>query len=111
MTKALVLMRKRAGMGAEDFRRHLEETHLPLVAKLPGLQRLVMNHVLGSADGAPPPYDAISEDWFESAEVMQAAFSGPQGQALAADVPNFVDPAQLGLLIVEEVEVVAARES
>jgi uncharacterized protein (TIGR02118 family) len=91
-------------MSAEDFRRHLEETHLPLLAKLPGLQRVVNNHVLASVDGSPPPYDLIGEAWFPSAEAMQAAYGGPEGQAVATDVPNFVDPAQIRILIVEEAE-------
>jgi len=104
MSKVIVLMRKRAGMNAEDFRRYLEDTHVPLLAKLPALQRVVNNHVLASADGSPPPYDLIGEAWFPSAEAMQAAYGGPEGQAVIADVPNFLDPAELRILIVEEAE-------
>src|SRR2546423_8888352 len=109
MSKAIVLMRKRAEMDAEEFRRYLEQSHVPLIAKLPGLQRLVINYVLASADGSSAPYDAIAEDSFPSPEMMQAAFSGPEGQALIADVPNFLDPAQLRILIVEEAEVFSAE--
>jgi uncharacterized protein (TIGR02118 family) len=104
MSKVIVLMRMRPGMNAEDFRRYLEDTHVPLLAKLPGVQRLVNNHVLASADGSPPPYDLIGEAWFSSAEAMQAAYAGPEGQAVMADVPNFLDPAELRILIVEEAE-------
>jgi uncharacterized protein (TIGR02118 family) len=104
MSKAIVLMCKRADISAEDFRRHLMETHIPLLAKLPGLQRVVNNHVLASVDGSPPPYDLIGEAWFPSAEAMQAAYGGPEGQAVVADVPNFLDPAQIRILIVEEAE-------
>lgn len=99
-------MRKRSGISDEDFRRHLEETHVPLLAKLPGLQRLVNNHVLATVDGSPPPYDLIGEAWYPSAEAMQAAYAGPEGEAVIADVPNYVDAAQLRILIVEEAEAV-----
>jgi uncharacterized protein (TIGR02118 family) len=104
MTKVMVLDRKRSDMGADDFRRHLDEVHLPLVARLPGLRRLVANHVVASADGSTPPYDAVMEDWFESMEAMQAGFAGPEGQAVGADLPTFADPEQLRILVVQEVE-------
>jgi uncharacterized protein (TIGR02118 family) len=105
MSKAIVLLRKRPDMSTDDFRRHLEDTHLPLVAKLPGLQRVVINHVLPSADGSAQPYDAIAEDWFESVEVAQAALASPESQAIMADMPNFLDSAHVTILPVEEAEV------
>lgn len=102
MVKAMVLLRKRSDIGSEEFRRHLEQTHLPLVARLPGLQRLVVNHVVTTADGSVAAYDAIVEDWFDSFETMRTAFAGPEGQAVGMDVPNFLDPSALSILAVEE---------
>jgi uncharacterized protein (TIGR02118 family) len=104
MVKVMVLVRKRSDMGADGFRRHLDEVHLPLVTRLPGLERLVANHVLASADGSTPPYDAVMEDWFSSMEAMQAGFAGPEGQAVAADFPTFADPQELRILVVQEAE-------
>ena len=104
MVKVMVLLRKRSDVSPQDFRLHLEETHLPLVARLPGLQRLVANHVLATADGRPAPYDAIVEDWFSAPEAVQTAFAGPEGQAVSADVPTFLDPNALRVLVVEETE-------
>jgi uncharacterized protein (TIGR02118 family) len=111
MTKAIILMRRRSDLSGEDFRRYAEETHLPLVGRLPGLQRLVVNYVLMEAQGGDPGYDAVAEDWFESPEAMQAAFASPEGQAVVGDVPNFLDPAQMRVLVVEEAEVATPTSS
>jgi uncharacterized protein (TIGR02118 family) len=108
MTKAVILMRKRPDLSAEDFRRYADENHLPLVSRLPGLQRLVVNYVLAEAQGGDPVYDAIAEDWFETPEAMQAAFMSPEGQAVVADTANFLDTAHLRVLVIEEVEVPVA---
>ena len=50
----------------------------------------------------PGPCDGIAEDWFDSPEAMQAAFASVEGQAVAADTPNFLDPTRLQMLVVTE---------
>jgi hypothetical protein len=35
---------------------------------------------------------------------MGAALASPEGQAVAADVPNFLDPSRSALLVVDEEE-------
>jgi uncharacterized protein (TIGR02118 family) len=104
MIKVIVLLAKRADISSEQFRRHLEENHLPQVECLPGLQRLVINHVLPAPDGPAPAYDAVAEDWFDNAEAMQAAFASRQGQAVNADTPHFADVGRMQLLVVQERE-------
>lgn len=106
MVKVIVLLSRREGMDPEAFARHARETHLPLVAALPGLRRLVFNHVLPNPDPhAPPPaYDAVSEDWFDSPEAVAMAFASPAGQAVLADSPNFLDLTRVHWLVVEEEE-------
>jgi uncharacterized protein (TIGR02118 family) len=106
MTKVIVLVRRRADMSPQDFHVHLHGPHAQLLARLPGLQRLVFNDVLPDPSGAEAPYDAIAEDWFESPEAVQAAFASPEGQAVMQDVPNFLDPAHLRVLVVDEKEMV-----
>lgn len=44
MIKVIVLLPRRDGVSREEFARYYREQHLPLVAKLPGLRRLVVNH-------------------------------------------------------------------
>src|SRR5258708_38510851 len=46
---------------AEAFFKHYEEVHMPLVKRTPGLQRLVLNRVLGAGFGGFAPYPAAAE--------------------------------------------------
>ena len=73
----------------DAFDRHYAATHTPLVHRIPGLQRFEAGRVLGTPDGSPAPYYWIAELAFESVESLQAAMGSPEGQAAAADVPNF----------------------
>jgi len=106
MTKVIVLLSRRADLSREEFRRHLEEEHLPLVQRLPGLRRLAVNYVMPGPDGAQPAYDAVGEDWFDSPEAVQAGLASPEGRAVNADVPNFLDAGRLVFLVAEESVVV-----
>jgi len=105
LVKAILLLHRREGMSVDEFRRYWRASHAPLLVQLPGLQRLVFNYGQSDGTGGAAPYDGISEDWFESAEAMQAAFSSPAGQAVLADVPNFLDPSKIQMTVVEEDEV------
>lgn len=106
MVKVIILLPRRAGRGQQEFRRYLDEKHLPLVRRLPGLQRLVVNYAVPAPDGTTPAYDAIAEDWFENAEAMQAALASPEGQAVYADTQNFADVDRLAMLVVQESTIV-----
>jgi uncharacterized protein (TIGR02118 family) len=103
--KVVVLLTRRDGMSQEEFERHTREHHLPLVTKLPGLRRLVVSRVLPDPNGPPPAYDAVAEDWFDDPAAMGAAFASPEGQAVLADAPNFLDMGRLQLLVVEEEDI------
>jgi uncharacterized protein (TIGR02118 family) len=105
MVKVIVLLPRRADMSPEAFKQHMRETHLPLVTKLPGLRRSVLNWVLPDPNGPPPAYDAVAEDWFDDPAAMGAALASLEGQAVAADMPNFLDPSRSAFLVVEEEDV------
>ena len=72
-----------------DFDRHYTETHVPLVHKIPKLQRFEHCKVLGSPDGTAAPYCYLAELWFESPEDLQAGMESSEGQAAGADVATF----------------------
>ena len=71
------------------FERHYAETHVPLAHRLPGLQRVETTLILGTAQGEDAPYYRVAELWFADIAQLQVAAASVEGQALAADVPNF----------------------
>ena len=111
MVKIVLLLHRRADLSIDDFQRYWHETHRPLLERLPGLRRLVLNDVLPGPDGAPIACDGIAEDWFDSVEAMQAAFASSEAEAVTADVANFLDLSRFQMLMVAEQEVPLAAEA
>jgi uncharacterized protein (TIGR02118 family) len=66
-----------------------------LPAKLPGLR--ASRYSFG-VEGTGSPYFAVFEGEFDDKAAYVAAMSSPEGEALAADVPNYAPP---GVVIVE----------
>ena len=105
MIKLVMLVARQEELSPEAFARHYREQHLPLLAKLPGLRRLVVNHVLPDPNAPPRPYDAIAEDWFDDLAAMGAALKSPEGQAVFTDAASFLDMSRLQLFVVEEEDI------
>jgi uncharacterized protein (TIGR02118 family) len=78
--KAIILLTRREGDTAEEFRSWWLEEHAPLARELPGLRRLVFNVVESDAD-----VDGVSELWFDSQADFEAAYASEIGQRVAAD--------------------------
>ena len=72
----------------EAFRKYYVATHVPLARKLPGLKALRYSFDIQGV-GGPAPYFCVFEAEFEDGAALGAAMGSPQGQAVAADVPNF----------------------
>jgi uncharacterized protein (TIGR02118 family) len=106
VVKVIVLLPRRADRGQEKFRRYLDEKRLPLVKRLPGLQRLVAGYAMPAPGRTASAYDAVAGDWVESPQARQAAFASPQGRAVCADTPNFADVDRVALLAVQESTIV-----
>jgi uncharacterized protein (TIGR02118 family) len=66
-----------------------------LPAKLPGLR--ASRYSFG-VEGTGSPYFAVFEGEFDDKAAYVAAMSSPEGEALAADVPNYAPP---GVVIVD----------
>jgi len=105
MIKVVVLLSRRTDMGHDDFERYFRESHLPLVAKMPGLRRLVVNWVAADPSGPPPEHDVVAEDWFDDAQAMEAAFASPEGKEVVDDAPNFLDMSRFRLMVGREEEI------
>jgi uncharacterized protein (TIGR02118 family) len=72
----------------EHFRSYYEGTHLPLVAKLPGLRAYRYSVDVAAGEGESPYYCVFEAD-FDDAAAYSAAMGSPEGQAVRADVPNY----------------------
>src|SRR5258708_12837126 len=68
---------------AEAFFKHYEEVHMPLVKRTPGLQRLVLNRVVGDVFGGSAPYLAIAEMDYPDRETFDAAMKSSTNQSAA----------------------------
>jgi uncharacterized protein (TIGR02118 family) len=72
----------------EHFRDYYVANHLPLVSRMPGLLAWRYSFDVAATEGEAP-YFAVFEAEFADAEAMAAARASPQGQEVAADVPNY----------------------
>ena len=88
MHKMLVLYPR--GQDDKKFRSHYASKHIPLARKLPGLLACRYSFSLKGVRGAESPYYCVFEADFADEAAMGAAMQSPEGQAVGADVPNYV---------------------
>jgi uncharacterized protein (TIGR02118 family) len=88
MPQILVLYNTPADTAAFD--RYYEETHIPIAKKIPGLRSYQISSGPVQAVGgvATPPY-LIAELNFDSMADVATGLTSAEGQAAAADLPNF----------------------
>lgn len=106
MQKVMVFVRRKAGTTPESFRAHYEGTHAPLVqANMTGLVRYVRNYPQAKPGEVAPPYDCVTELWFESAEALAASMiriRNEEGKIIDADMDVFMDRTSMMSLPVDE---------
>ena len=73
----------------DQFRDHLIDVHLPIVAKFPTLLSLRYGFTAAGGAEEPPPYFAVVECDFRDREALEASLASVPGQEAAADVPNY----------------------
>lgn len=86
MVKLIALYRK--PQDVEEFDKHYDEIHTPLVKKMPGLRKLEITRITGAPIGGTPFY-LMAEMYFDSLDAMHAANSSPEGKATARDLMSF----------------------
>ncbi len=86
MVKLVALYRKPADVQAFD--RAYFETHIPLVSKIPGLQRVDVSRITGAPRGEPDFY-LIAEMVFPDKETMDRALSSPENQEAGKNLMTF----------------------
>ncbi|NAT58719.1 EthD family reductase [Pseudomonas syringae pv. actinidifoliorum] len=98
--KRIGFLQKRKDLTPQQFAEHWRGVHAVLCQRIPGLKRYAIN-IIDREANPEVPYDGFSELWFDSREAHDAAFSGPEGVELLADIPNFVDKL-CGVMVTEE---------
>ena len=86
MVKLVALYRKPADVNAFD--RAYFETHIPLVKKIPGLQRVEINRITGAPRGEPDFY-LIAELYFQDKPTMDRAMASPENAEAGKNLMSF----------------------
>ena len=103
-TVTFVLYAK-AGTDRTQALRYWRDTHGPIVAGVPGVQRYVQQHAVGAPEGEPP-FLGVASLSFTDQDAFGAAAASPQFAAAVADVGNFADAGRLPTAFVEDVVIV-----
>jgi uncharacterized protein (TIGR02118 family) len=69
------------------FQNYLVETHLPLVARFPGLQAMHYSVAIDAGEDDKP--FAVVECEFADEKALRNALSSPEGEIAAGDVKNY----------------------
>ncbi len=93
MFKLTVMYKKPSDTAKFDA--HYFGTHMPLVAKMPGLVRSDSVKTAPGMDGSDAPWYVVTELVFDSADAMGAAMGTPAGQAVMGDIGNFENDGML----------------
>ena len=70
------------------FDSYFEQTHHPLLSRLPNTKQVIVHRVAGAATGTSP-YHLIVELRYPSEDAMQDSLNGTDGQAMARDFQAF----------------------
>lgn len=118
MVKLVYCIRKRADLSVETFRKYWLETHGPLIREFAGMlraTRYVQSHTIEPAindaivkmRGMAPPYDGITELWWESSAAFQSIFADTptlqtMHKRIIEDEARFIDFSQSRAFLTEE---------
>ena len=100
MVKLIALFRKPADLAAFDSA--YIDTHIPLVQKIPGLQRVIINRVTGAPRGEPELY-LVTEMDFADAAARDAALASPENIDAGKNLMSFAR-GLVTFIFAEEVE-------
>lgn len=89
MARIVVNVLYNAPDDAAAFESYYDNTHLPIAAKIPLVESLVLLKGLPGPDGSAPPYYRVAQLFFADAESMGAAMSSAEAQAAVEDIANF----------------------
>ncbi|RPH34444.1 EthD family reductase [bacterium] len=99
MVKLVALYKKPAE--TEEFDKHYDTVHIPLVRKYPGLRKLEVTRITGAPIGETK-FHVMAEMYFDSKGALDAALTSQEGKAIARDLLSFAAP--LVTVFIGEVE-------
>ncbi len=109
MNKIIFVLHRLEGITLEEFLGEISsERHLSLIRAVPGLSRLVQNHVVPDPGQGGPFCDAVGEMWFESADAVPQALQSQEFAAVVEDEQGFINFWTTGMVAVNEKELSAA---
>jgi uncharacterized protein (TIGR02118 family) len=76
----------------DNFERQYVDTHMPLVSKIPGLQRAESGRFVAAIDGSEQTYYRVAELYFADQGALAAAFGTDEGKATSADYQQIAPP-------------------
>ena len=83
------------------FDKHYAEVHRPLVERIPGLSRVVLNRGIDAPWGAPPPYYLVAEMHYPDEATFRAAMASAENGACGKDLRKFA-PGIVTLMVARE---------
>lgn len=86
MYKLLALFKKPENV--EAFDTHYDQVHAPLMAKVPGVEKMLVSRNL-RAFGGEAPYYLIAEIHFADKEAFKQAMASEENKAAGKDVMSF----------------------
>ena len=87
MARLVVMYKTPADAAAFD--KYYFGKHIPLAHKIPGLKKYEVNKGPVATPAGPSGIHLIAILHFDDMAAIEKAFASPEGQAAAADLPNF----------------------
>jgi uncharacterized protein (TIGR02118 family) len=73
----------------EEFLRHYNDVHIPLVQQMPGIQGIHLTRFTHQADGAHSPYLMMAEMEFLDNDGLKQALNSDAGRQAGRDLTEF----------------------
>ncbi len=77
---------------SDAFERRYRDVHMPLVSKIPGVQRAETGQVVTSFDSGSPAFYRVAELYFADQDALNAGLASAEGKAVAADYQQIAPP-------------------
>ncbi len=105
LVKAIALLKRKPGLSREEYLRHYEETHVPLIIKhSSGLVGYARNHIIVMGP-EEPGFDTITYLWYKDIDAFNASIKATRIEGDAAipkDEASFLDMSRVKFFLVNE---------